>query len=77
MGGALTQLTAVGAQDVYLTGNSSVTYRNENFTNQKTSKHAAIFAGATSLAILYFYMQRNRLPLLLIVAIGAIFILIY
>jgi hypothetical protein len=77
MGGALTQLTAVGAQDVYLTGNSSVTYRNENFTNQKTSKHAAIFAGAISLAILYFYMQRNRLPLLLIVAIGAIFILIY
>jgi len=77
MGGALTQLMAVGAQDVYLTGNSPMIYSTENFTNQKTLKHAAIFAGAVSLAILYFYMQRNRLPLLLIVSIGAIFILSY
>jgi len=77
MGGALTQLMAVGAQDVYLTGNSPMIYSTETFTNQKTLKHAAIFAGAVSLAILYFYMQRNRLPLLLIMAIGAIFILSY
>jgi len=78
MGGALTQLVAVGAQDAYLTGNSQMIYRKENFTNQKTTlKHAAIFAGAVSLAIIFFYMQRNRLPLLLIVSIGAIFILIY
>ena len=77
MGGALTQLAAYGAQDVYLTGNSPMIYRKENFTNQKTLKNAAIIAGAVSLAIIYFYMQRNRLPLLLIVSIGAIFILIY
>ena len=74
MGGALVQLAAVGAQDLYLTGNSPMIYRKENFTNQKTLKHAAIFAGAVSLAIIFFYMQRNRLPLLLIMAIGAIFI---
>jgi len=75
MGGALVQLSAYGAQDVYLTGNSPMIYSTENFTNQKTLKHAAIFAGAVSLAILFFYMQRNRLPLLLIVSVGAIFIL--
>lgn len=67
------QLMAVGAQDVYLTGPPQMAYRKENFTN-KTLKHAAIFAGAVFLAIIYFYMKRNRLPLLLIVSIGAIFI---
>jgi hypothetical protein len=77
MGGALVQLAAVGAQDIYLTGNSPMIYRKENFTNQKTLKHSAIIAGAVSLAIIFFYMQRNRLPLLLIMSIGAIFILYY
>jgi len=74
MGGALTQLAAYGAQDVYLTGTPQVTYRKENFTNQKTLTHAAIFACAISLAIIYFYMKRNRLSLILLVTIGAIFI---
>ena len=73
MGGALTQLSAYGAQDVYLTGTPQMTYRKENFTNQKTLTHAAIFACAISLAIIYFYMKRNRLSLLLLVAIGVIF----
>jgi hypothetical protein len=74
MGGALTQLAAYGAQDVYLTGNPQIPVWKENFTNQKTLTHAAIFACAISLAIIYFYMKRNRLSLLLLVAIGAIFI---
>ena len=74
MGGALTQLAAYGAQDLYLTGNPQMTYRKENFTNQKTLKHAAIFASIVSLAIIFFYMKRNRLPLILIVAIGVIFV---
>lgn len=74
MGGALTQLAAYGAQDVYLTGTPQMTYRKENFTNQKTLTHAAIFACAISLAIIYFYMKRNRLSLIFLVAIGAIFI---
>ena len=73
MGGALIQLAAYGAQDVYLTGTPQMTYRKENFTNQKTLTHAAIFACAISLAIIYFYMKRNRLSLLLLVAIGVIF----
>jgi predicted RND superfamily exporter protein len=66
------QLMAVGAQDVYLTGNSQMAYRKENFTN-KTLKHAAIFACVVSLAILYFYMKRNII-LLLLVTIGVIFV---
>ena len=74
MGGGLLQLVAYGAQDVYLTGTPQMTYRKENFTNQKTLTHAAIFACAISLAIIYFYMKRNRLSLLLIVAIGAMFV---
>ena len=68
------QLMAVGAQDVYLTGNPQMVYRKENFTN-KTLKRAAIFAGAVSLAIIYFYMKRNRLLLLLLVTIGVIFVI--
>lgn len=74
MGGALTQLAAYGAQDVYLTGSPQMTYRKESFTNQKTLIHAAIFACAISLAIIYFYMKRNRLSLILLVTFGAIFI---
>lgn len=74
MGGALTQLAAYGAQDVYLTGTPQMTYKTENFTNQKTLTHAAIFACAISLAIIYFYMKRNRLSLILLVTIGVIFI---
>jgi hypothetical protein len=76
MGGALTQLAAYGAQDVYLTGNPQMAYRREGFTNSFTLKHAAIFASAVSLAIIFFYMKRNRLPLVLLVAIGVIFTLI-
>ena len=73
MGGALTQLSAYGAQDLYLTGNPQMTYRKENFVSDGfTLKHAAIFAGAISLAIIYFYMKRNRLPLILIILIAAI-----
>ena len=74
MGGALTQLAAYGAQDVYLTGNPQMDFPRENFTNQKTLIHAAIFACAISLAIIFFYMKRNRLSLILLVTIGAIFI---
>lgn len=77
MGGALTQLAAYGAQDLYLTGNPQMTYRKENFVSGGfTLKHAAIIAGVISLAIIYFYMKRNRLPLILIVTIGVIFTLI-
>jgi hypothetical protein len=77
MGGALTQLAAYGAQDLYLTGPPQMAYRKENFVSGGfTLKHAAIFAGVISLAIIYFYMKRNRLPLLLIIAIGVIFTLI-
>ena len=72
MGGALTQLAAYGAQDVYLTGNPQMAFPREKFTNSFTLKHAAIFAGAISLAIIYFYMKRNRLPLILIILIAAI-----
>lgn len=72
MSGALTQLAAYGAQDVYLTGNPPMTFRKENFTN-KTFKRAAIFASAVSLAIIFFYMKRNRLPLFLLMTIGVIF----
>ena len=74
MGGALTQLAAYGAQDVYLTGNPQMDFPRENFTNSFTFKHAAIFASIVSLAIIFFYMKRNRLPLILIVAIGVIFV---
>ena len=74
MSGALTQLAAYGAQDVYLTGNSPIPVWKENFvTNSLTLKHAAIFASAMTLAVLFFYMKRNRLSLLLIIAIGVIF----
>ncbi len=77
MGGALTQLAAYGAQDVYLTGNPQMAYRREGFkSNSFTLKHAAIFASIVSLAIIFFYMKRNRLPLVLLVAIGVIFTLI-
>lgn len=72
MGGALTQLAAYGAQDVYLTGTPQMAYRKENFTNSFTLKRAAIFTGAVSLAIIFFYMKRNRLPLFLLVTIGVI-----
>ena len=74
MGGALTQLAAYGAQDVYLTGNPQMAYRREGFANSFTFKHAAIFASIVSLAIIFFYMKRNRLSLILLVTIGAIFI---
>ena len=75
MGGALTQLAAYGAQDVYLTGNPQIAFPRENFTNSFTSKRAAvIIVSAVPLAIIYFYMKRNRLPLILIVAIGVIFV---
>ena len=76
MGGALTQLAAYDAQDVYLTGNPQIPYQMEGFTNSFTLKRAAIFISAVSLAIIYFYMTRNRLPLILLVAIGVIFTLI-
>ena len=75
MGGALTQLAAYGAQDVYLTGNPQMGFPRESFTNSFTFKHAAIFASAVSLAIIFFYMKRNRLPLVLLVAIGVMFTL--
>jgi hypothetical protein len=75
MGGALTQLAAYGAQDLYLTGPPQMAYRKENFVSGGfTLKHAAIFAGSISLAIIYFYMKRNRLPLTLIIALGVIFV---
>ena len=74
MGGALTQLAAYGAQDVYFTGNPQMAFPREKFTNSFTLKHAAIFASIVSLAIIFFYMKRNRLPLILIVAIGVIFV---
>lgn len=73
MSGALTQLAAYGAQDVYLTGNPPMTFRKEKFTNSSTLKRAAIFASAVSLAIIFFYMKRNRLSLFLLVTIGVIF----
>ena len=69
------QLAAYGAQDLYLTGPPQMAYRKENFVSDGfTLKHAAIFAGAISLAIIFFYMQRNRLPLLLIITLGVIFV---
>jgi hypothetical protein len=75
MSGALMQLAAYGAQDLYLTGPPQMAYRKENFVSDGfTLKHAAIFAGAISLAIIFFYMQRNRLPLLLIITLGVIFV---
>lgn len=74
MGGALTQLAAYGAQDVYLTGNPQMGFPRESFTNSFTLKRAAIFASAVSLAIIFFYMKRNRLPLILIIALGVIFV---
>ena len=76
MSGALTQLAAYGAQDVYLTGNPQIPYRKEYFVTNSKIKHAAIFASIVSLAIIFFYMKRNRLSLLLLVAIGVIFTLI-
>jgi hypothetical protein len=95
MGGALTQLAAYGAQDVYLTGNTQIPFWKENFKGQHdfstkpmrrgdldtigstgfTLKHAAIFASAVALAIIFFYMKRNRLSLVLLVAIAVIFTL--
>lgn len=76
MGGALTQLAAYGAQDVYLTGNSQMTFWKENFeTSGFTLKRTAVgIASAVSLAILSFYMTRDiRLSLFLLVAIGIMF----
>lgn len=77
MGGALTQLAAYGAQDVYLTGNLHTPYWKENFvTNSFALKRAAVvIVSAVSLVIIFFYMKRNRLSLALLVAIGVIFIL--
>ena len=59
MGGALTQLAAYGAQDVYLTGNPQMAFPRENFTNSFTLKRTAIFASAASLAILSFFLTRD------------------
>ena len=76
MGGALTQLAAYGAQDVYLTGNPQMTFWKENFeTSGFTLKRTAVgIASAVSLAILSFYMTRDiRLSLFLLVAIGIMF----